>query len=232
MRVLVTRPIEDAARLIDILATRGIDGLATPFLAITYNDGPALDLTGVQAVVFTSANGVRAFARRAADRTLPALCVGDATRTQALAAGFASVKSADGDVRALAALIKAALDPSQGAVLHPAGSHVAGDLGGQLAAAGFTYQREALYSAQKIKTLPDAVSQALKAGDVDGVLLYSPRTAAAFAKVVRGEGLDGKLLGVTAYCLSPAVADKIADLPWGDIKIAAQPDQDALLVLL
>lgn len=232
MRVLVTRPTEDAQRLIDVLAARGIDGMATPLLAITYGDGPALDLTGVQAVVFTSANGVRAFARRAIDRTLPALCVGDATRTEAQTAGFASVKSADGDVDTLATLIKAELDPGQGAVLHPAGSHVAGDLGRQLAAAGFTYQRQALYSAQKIKTLSDAASQALKASDVDGVLLYSPRTAAAFGRVVRDAGLEGKLLGVTAYCLSPAVADTIADLPWADIKIAAQPDQAALLVLL
>lgn len=232
MRVLVTRPFEDAERLIQILAVQGIEGVATPLLDITYDDGPTLDLGGVQAVVFTSANGVRAFARRATDRALPALCVGDATRAEAKAVGFTFVKSADGDVAALAALIKADLDPNGGALLHPAGSHVAGDLGGQISAAGFTYRREALYTAQKIETLPDAASKALEAGTVDGVLLYSPRTAAAFGRVVQNAGLDAALGTVTAYCLSAAVANKVAALPWADVKIAAQPDQDALLVLL
>lgn len=228
MRVLVTRPREDAERLMRVLATRGIDAIATPLLDITYADGEALDLSGVQALVFTSANGVRAFAHRSGERALPALCVGDATRREAEALGFGTVKSADGDVQALAALIKTDLEPSAGAVLHPAGSHVAGDLGGQIKAAGFTYRREALYTAKKIEALPQAASQALKAGDVNGVLLYSPRTAAAFAALVQGTALGT----VTAYCLSPAVADKVSNLAWRDVKIAAQPDQDALLVLL
>ena len=228
MRVLVTRPREDAERLIRVLAGRGIDAIATPLLDIIYGEGAPLDLGGVQALVFTSANGVRAFAHRSPDRTLPALCVGDATRAEAEALGFGSVKSADGDVQALADLIKADLDPDGGAVLHPAGSHVAGDLGGEIIAAGFTYRREALYTAKKIKALPEAANQALKAGDVDGVLLYSPRTAAAFAALVQGTALGT----VTAYCLSPTVADKVSNLGWRDVKIAAQPDQDALLILL
>jgi len=228
MRVLVTRPREDAGRLIRVLAGLGIDAIATPLLDITYVDGAALDLSGVQALVLTSANGARAFARRSSNRTLPALCVGDATRREAEALGFGTVKSADGDVQALADLIKADLDPDGGAVLHPAGSHVAGDLGGQIEAAGFTYRREALYTAKKIKTLPQAASQALATGDVDGVLLYSPRTAAAFATLAQATALGT----VTAYCLSAAVADKISNLGWRDVKIAAQPNQDALLVLL
>jgi len=232
MRVLVTRPHEDSQRLIPILAARGIEVVMAPLLDIVYEQGPALNLAGVQAVLFTSANGVRAFSHRAKDRALPVLCVGDASRIEALAAGFTDVKSANGDVQALADLVKAEVNPDGGVLLHPAGTNVAGDLAGQVQAAGFTYRREALYRAQKMKTFPAGASRALAAGQVEGVLLYSPRTAAVFAGLVQDAGLESVLARMTAYCLSASVADKLSSLQWATVKIAAQPHQDALLVLL
>ena len=64
MRALVTRPRAEAASLAEALAARGIAALLEPLLDISYRDlGDPLDLAGVQAVLCTSANGVRAFAR-------------------------------------------------------------------------------------------------------------------------------------------------------------------------
>lgn len=232
MRLLVTRPSEDAARLGERLAAMGHEALVAPLLDIHIIAGNPLNLEGVQAVLFTSANGVRAFAARSSDRTLPALCVGDATGREARAAGFDDVKSAAGDVTALAQLTRAELDPGAGDLLHPAGGKVAGDLAGLLQSAGFTYRREVLYEAQKAEALPENAFAALAAGGVDGVLLYSPRTGAAFAKLVADAGLGQRLDKVTAYCLSQAVADQVQHLPWAGVRVAASPDQDAFLALL
>jgi len=236
MRVLVTRPSEDATRLAQRLAALGVVAVAAPLLDIHYIAGDELNLDGVQAVLFTSANGVRAFAMRSSHRTLPALCVGDATGREAVAAGFTNVKSAAGDVAALADLVKNERDPAAGALLHPAGSRVAGDLADRLQDAGYTYCREVLYEAVKAAALPEAARAALAAGDpdggVDGVLLYSPRTGAAFAQLVRDAGLSDALGQVTAYCLSQAVAEEVQGLPWAAVKVAVRPDQDALLALL
>ena len=55
----------------------------------THASGPFLD--GVQAVLFTSANGVRAFAAATTRRGFRAFAVGDATAAAARAAGFADV---------------------------------------------------------------------------------------------------------------------------------------------
>ena len=231
MRILVTRPAEDCKPLIAALAQLGHEGVVAPLLDIRLIDGDELDLAGVQGLLFTSANGARAFAGRSAERDLPALCVGDATAREALALGFENVKSASGDVEALARLAVQVLDPAAGALLHPAGSNIAGDLGAMVQAAGFTYRREVLYQAIKAETLPSDALSALSTGDVDGVVLYSPRTGAAFARLVDKAGAGAHLKAVSAYCLSGAVADQIKGLAWRKIYVATHPDQASLLAL-
>lgn len=232
MRILVTRPHEDAAPLAERLAALGHEALPTPLLEIKNIAGDVLNLQGVQAVLFTSANGVRAFAARSHERGLAVFCVGDATAGEAAAAGFRHVKSAAGDVAALAKVVQTELDPQEGAVLHPAGSKVAGDLAGQLQKAGFKYCRAVLYRAEPVEILPEIARDVLAAGAVDGVLLYSPRTAQAFVRLVQHAGLGDRLSTVSAYCLSQAVADAAQSLHWAAVRVAARPDQDALLDLL
>ena len=138
MHILVTRPREDAAALTQALEAAGHRVLAEPLLSIVVlpeAEAP-LDLTGLQALVFTSANGVRAFAGRSKLRSLPVFAVGDATARLAGDLGFARVDSAGGDVASLAALVIRELDPRRGALLHPAASAVAGDLLGLLIEGG------------------------------------------------------------------------------------------------
>src|SRR5881392_3206481 len=67
-RALVTRPRAEAAALAEALDRRGIEAIIEPLLDIHYRDEPAPDLAGVQAVLCTSANGVRALARRSGER--------------------------------------------------------------------------------------------------------------------------------------------------------------------
>jgi len=125
----------------------------------------------------------------------------------------------------------AELDPAAGALLHPAGTKVAGDLAGLLEDAGFTYRREVLYQAIKAEALPLHALNALSAGDVDAVVLYSPRTGAAFARLVDKAGAGAHLKAVSAYCLSDAVAGQIKGLAWRKIYVATHPDQASLLAL-
>lgn len=229
MRLLVTRPRDDADALAAALARRGIEALVDPLLSVADVNGPAPDLSGVQAVLITSANGVRAFARRHEGREIAVYAVGDASARAARELGFSAVVSASGDVDALAALVEAELDPAVGALVHVAGSHVAGNLSAMLESAGFVIRRHVLYEAQAAESLSGETEKALHRGELDGVLLYSPRTAAAFARLVAAAGLSAALDGVTAYCLSEAVADEIRNLPWRGVIVAPEPDQEALL---
>ena len=141
MQALVTRPREEAEALAAALAARGVAALIEPLMEVHFHAAATLDLAGVQAVLCTSANGVRALARASGERRLPLLAVGDATAARARAEGFAAVASAGGDAADLARLAAARLDPRKGRLLHVCGSAVAGDLAGDLRARGFAVER-------------------------------------------------------------------------------------------
>jgi uroporphyrinogen-III synthase len=231
-RILITRPREDAEPLAAELVRRGFSALVQPMLEIRTLDGPPLNLEGVQALLCTSANGVRATAARTTRRDLPVLAVGDATARAARDAGFAHVESAGGDVEGLARLAAGRLDPAAGRLLHAAGTAVAGDLAGDLGRAGFTVERHVLYAAEPVTELGRDALQGLYAGTIDAVLFFSPRTGRSFVKVVQKAGLADRLGGVVALCLSEAVGTAVRTVDWQAIHVARQPDQAALLDLL
>ncbi len=240
LRALVTRPEEDAAPLAAALAERGVEVSVEPLLTIRPIPDAPIDLREVQALLFTSANGVRSLAALAAERNLPgwrdlpAFAVGDASAAAARAAGFARVESAGADVTALARLVIDRLDPKAGPLFHAAGSAVAGDLAGMLTEAGFTLRREMLYAAKPAEQLSPATVTALANGDFDLALFFSPRTAATFATLARaaGDGVVNGCAAAAAVCLSPAVAAAARELPWREVRVAARPELPALLELI
>ncbi len=94
--VLNTRPETDSAALLAALDARGYRHLSAPMLDIAFPEPEQnFDISPYQALIFTSANGVRAFDRLSDDRSLPALCVGDATARMCRELGFATVLSAN-----------------------------------------------------------------------------------------------------------------------------------------
>src|ERR1041385_1135905 len=102
MRVLVTRPRDDAERTAGLLRARGHEPILSPLMEIRFVDGPEIPPERIQAILITSANGVRGLARRTAHREVPVFAVGAQTAAAAKAAGFSNVKSANGEARALA----------------------------------------------------------------------------------------------------------------------------------
>jgi len=234
MRILVTRPRDDAAPLVAALAARGHETLVAPMLEI-HAPAPgaaAPDLAGVQALLFTSANGVRAFAALTPARDLPVFAVGEASGQAARAAGFARVESAGGDVDDLARLVRERAEPAAGALYHIAANRLAGDLKGALEAAGFAVRRDILYESVAARALPAELRAALTAGQLDAATFFSPRTAATFADLVARAGLAESCTRLTAICLSAAVAAALQPLRWRAVGIAAQPTQDSLLAAL
>ena len=209
-RVWVTRAEPGAARTAARLTALGFEPLVAPLLAIRPL-APAIDLTGVAALAFTSRNGVAAFAALTPDRALPVFTVGDATAQAARDAGFTEVRSAAGDVHALAALIAAA---APGPVLAPGAAEPAGDLAALLAGKAV------------VRALPvyEAVETDIPApAGFDAVLVHSPRAARALA--MHAWALDDRL----AVAISAAAAGPLEDLGLKEIRIASAPTDDALL---
>ncbi len=173
------------------------------------------DLGGVAALAFTSRNGVAAFAALSPDRSRPVFAVGDATAEAARAAGFDRVRSANGDLDRLAALLIAE-GPPAGPLLVPGAREPAGDLPALLRG-----RREA-------RALPvyEAVETGAAApGRFDAVLVHSARAGRALEAL-------GPFAGEAAVALSAAAAEPLGERSGLEIRLAATPDETALFAAL
>jgi uroporphyrinogen-III synthase len=226
MRILVTRPREDGAETAALLAARGHDALLSPLLETRWFDGPQLDLAGIAAILATSANGVRALIRRTSRRDVPIFAIGPQTTQEAQAAGFARVENADGDAATLAEAVPHWTTPGAGALLHVCGEQNEGALAERLTRHGYAVRREILYVVEPRPLSPEAM-MALRDGDVDAAIFFSPRSARIF--VEQAQGLPPS--GVIALCISPATAKALPHGLFREVRIAAKPNQDALLAL-
>ncbi len=236
--VLVTRPHADSVGLVAALDQLDFDSLLEPMMEIHSEPFPpgSLDetLSSCQAILITSANGVRVLAEVSTDRQTPVLAVGDASAAAARALGFRQVRSAGGDVVTLVRLIEeltkdGVLVPSGGALFHPAGSAVAGDLAGAVEGLGFRFLRNRLYRAETVPAFSPICCSALQAGEVAAATFFSPRTARHFVALARDAGLAPALVSIDAFALSPAVASVLQDLPWRTVYACASPTQKNLI---
>ena len=224
----IPRPTEDAEALSEALSQIGVRPLVAPVMSITYRSVD-VHLDGIGAVLFTSANGVRAFGHATDLRGLPVYAVGSNTADEARTAGFREVYAAGGDVNMLADFIADHRKPQDGRLLHVAGSERAGDLAGLLSARGFTVDRQVLYDAVAAEELPNAVAEALDEGAIDGVVLFSPRTARIVCDLLTRAERQDAAPALTALCLSANVAEASKTLAWREIVIADTPDRASLL---
>ena len=235
MHLLVTRPEPDAAELIEQLAARGHEVSHFPLLEIQYHDDVALPVDLPQAVLITSANGARALARHdrmAEFADVLAITVGPASALAAQQAGFKNIqKTGRGDVVGVIDYVRQNLQPQDGALLYASGSKTSGDLVGELENSGFSVNRAVLYQAVAAGALPENICQSAGEGTLDGVLLFSPRTAKIWLLLTKGCVCATKLAKIKHYCLSENVA-KIIDQGLGkfcDIIICKEPDTPSIL---
>lgn len=237
MRILITRPAEDGAGIAARLAAMGHDGIVGPVLVPRYDEGPVPDLSGVQALLITSANGVRALIHRMGGSgskdflNIPVFAVGPQTTSRALDAGFTTVRNADGDVWDLVARTRQWAAPDKGDLLHICSREAPGTLVTQLTQAGFRARAVPLYRIEAAQSLPDTVICALRQGRVDAVMFFSPHSAAIFRDLLTRQdaGLSAPL---TALCISAKTAAALAPLTFADVRVAARPNQDAMLALV
>jgi uroporphyrinogen-III synthase len=243
MRLIVTRPREDARRLSQRLAAAGHEVILAPLLDIWPRDDQPVPERPYQAVLITSANGARALMHRPELARLiraTAIAVGPASAAAARDAGFVRVAQAEGDVAALACSATGVLRPEDGPLLYVSGAVTAGDLASSLGASGFEVDRVVAYEARPVEALPEQCASALAAvaagvaGAAEGVILYSPRTARIWASLVAAADLVPAAMQLSHYCLSDNVA---ASVRYGlgaavRVQVASRPDEAALLEII
>lgn len=232
MRVLVTRPEPEASRTAESLAALGHAALLAPLFEA---EPVAADLGGAcDAIAITSARTPAMLppGALAALAPLPAFAVGDRTAEALAAAGFRDIRSAAGDVAALAVLIAGAGLPAGARILHPGGEERAGDLAAALAPAGLSVVPATVYRMRAKATLPPAVGDALRSGSLAAALHYSPRAAGLFTTLCTAAGLAPEAGVLRHLCLSAAVAAALEPLRPSCVITAQRPREADLLAAL
>ena len=134
-------------------------------------------------------------------------------------AGFAEVRSAAGDLDALARLIRAD-GPGPGAViLNPTAREPAGDLAAAVGDAGMVRSLAVYEAVQSGAAAPDAF---------DAVLIHSPRAAQALTTALT----DAAARACVAVAISANAAAPLAARPFADVGVADRPDEAALFAAL
>jgi uroporphyrinogen-III synthase len=234
MQLLVTRPEPDAQRTATALRTNGHSVIVAPLLLIEAT-APDLGPGPWDAIVMTSANSCRASAnhpRRQELIALPAFVVGRHNAEAAKAVGFADVTSADGDGKDLARMLTARFSARDRRLLYLAGEDRAADLAGELASQGVSMKTIVIYRAVKVPGFPLPAQDALRAGQIEGVLHFSRRTAEAYLRCAEVARMLDRALAASHYCLSSQVARPLQEAGAADIRIAGRPDEATLVALV
>lgn len=195
-RVLVTRPLEQADELVGLLRAAGAEPVCVPMIRIVPEpEAPGLDaalagLAGYDALLFTSANAVRAFAARlaAAGRVAgeapPAICVGPATAAAARHAGFGEIETpaASADAEGLVAALRARAPGRR--FLFMRGASARDVLPAGLRAAGAQVDEVTVYRTEPAEVDAPALRAALVQGALDALTFTSPSAARRFAALL------------------------------------------------
>jgi uroporphyrinogen-III synthase len=226
MRLIITRPEEDAGPLKTRLESMGHSASTIPLIKIVARSNVEIPDKSYQLICATSANALKSAIISAALKQIQILTVGPQSLAAARNAGFTSCEAHGGDVHGLVAYISQNYRADNGPVLYLAGSEISADLQKLLQVAGFRVEKAIVYDA--VVQNPANMKQELVS--TDGVLLYSPRSARIWVDLVKAENLEVIAEKALYYCLSENVANALPQ-SWRR-RVAKSPDESAMLALL
>lgn len=220
--LLMTRPRVASERFLAELAGDGITGfraIFSPLFDIVLK-GVLPDLSEIQALIFTSANGVDSYISHGGRTDLPCYIVGPATAKAASAHGITAQNCAEHVDGLFTLLCK--LRPA-GQLLHVHGTHVTGDLANDLTQVGIATRAARLYD-QPARPLNKAALEALDSKVPVIIPLFSPRSG----RLLSCTPTKGRSILVAA--ISEMVAKSVRPLHIQDMQVAEAPNSASLRV--
>lgn len=223
--VLITRAEPGASETAQRVEALGLSAIVSPVLCMKARGDTSLPaLKALSGLIFTSANGVRAFSQRCDARNLPAWCVGPATAAAARAAGFVDVQESAGNAADLAQFIADNTAPTPAPLLHVANAAAKGDLRRHLETLGFAVDFAPLYEMRAAESLSPEADEMLAQPMPAIALIHSAKGAERFAQLVA----DRTILHLHAVAISAPAAAPLKALNLKAVHIAEAPNEDAL----
>lgn len=224
MHIWVTRTAPDNFLTARRLKDMGHRAFVRPALTVMPAEHDLPDRVP-DAILFTSANGVRYHRWNADMAQVPVYAVGNHASELALRTGYATVTSTGGDAELIKALMDLAL-PEGARIVHFSAREVAPALPEHILMAGHDYAQVIVYDVADVPSPSD--SDAVRMLDrIDAIMVHSARGAANAASVAQRAGWRG-----TVWALSEACAEPFRSVSGADCRIAATQAEHALLDLV
>jgi len=232
MHILLTRPEPDAAACRAQLEALGHRVTAEPLLTVETLPLPETAFDGAAGVVVTSRNGLRALAASPEiekARPLPLLAVGPGTGDLAKQLGFADVTASTGTGEALFPTVVERAGGAAGPYVFVRGEDVAFDLAKACEQQGVVLRSIIAYRAQPASCLSPETAELIASGELDAVILMSPRTGRIFVRLASEAGLVKECANLVFCSLSRNVAATLEPLGASRVEIAETPNSSAML---
>ena len=203
MNIVLTRPLIDTENLMSKLLTMGHQIIHLPTLKISEIKTDDIDLSRFDALIFTSANAVRFFRYKNANKEIICFCVGLITEKKIRGHGFKNTISADGNVNALKNLIinSQALN-KKSKIAYICGDNITTDLDEELSKENLIVKKIMNYKSEKISTLNEKNIDILKKFTPNLIFIYSLRSAESLTDIIRKYSLEGMMTQCTLMCIS------------------------------
>lgn len=228
-QVLVTRAEPGASETAVRLKALGYEPVLAPALDIsTHELQPDWPPSEDEHVIFTSANGVRAFVEAGWDMRPVCVCVGASTAGAAAAAGFVHIWNADGDSDAIIELISTQFEAGGPKWVHYANDAAAGEIYRRLNAQGFSVRFVPLYGARQVSAAER--EDELRNFETGAVLVHSAKAAEAVASWLDLSNPDIKSMKLVA--VSERAAEPLRGFGWDCVSVATRPNEEKLLEAL
>lgn len=231
-KIIILRPKADCAEYIERIESMGYEAIAEEIMSVSFLDAELPILSPDIPLVFTSANGVRAFVRLSAERGHPVYTVGRNTAEEAQRAGFSELESASGTVHDLVELLIKRVETGLKSVFYVRGDDISTDFSKILAKNGIISQDFVAYKGNLSENMSIDALKSLKNRDVKAVLGFSTRGAAHFSTLVRQYGRETALKTAQALCLGEGVVESFRVLPFKEVVVAPTPDRYGMMSLL
>ena len=225
--VLLTRAEPDAGRTAQRLRKAGFRVVLSPLTQLRITAPAKTIMAALEppaTLIVTSGNALRALRAQGLAHLVEGrrvACVGGRTAGAMRRAGGRIVA-----VAPTAARLADILRTTSGPLLHLAGRDRRPEL-----TQAFQDRLEVLtlYAMEPVGTLRDHALRQLQSGDIDALLLYSPRAATLCEEAMRNTVMERP---PAVFCLSEAVAEAASAIPATTVRVAANATEAALLAEL
>jgi len=229
VHIVITRPKEDSAQLIEVLKNQGHLVTHIPVIKIEKLKTEKINLENYKAVIFTSSNAIRFMNIEKFNLKIKCFCVGNSTETTARQAGFVNTYSSEGTVDSLIELIVRTIDTKSGKLLYLSSEFISKDLDSDLIRVGYTVKRISNYTSLPIEQIDESILNLFKKNPPNVFFIYSSKSAKSLFNLINKYSLLNVVTQSNLMCISEKVLLVLKQIKWKKAFIFSPGEEEFLL---